>query len=437
MLSFCPHEFFFFLPRIWPANRTSPVQGSVYIRLMQDDSLETLSDDELLRRLADLTRQSRRVEADLVAHVAEVDARKLYAREAAPSMYVYCTAVLHLSEAEAYMRIRVARASREHPQLIDMLRDGRLHLTGASILVPHLTRENALALLKRATHCSRREIEEQVAELAPRPSVPPSVRRLPDRREVRERPVVEVERDGDQLRSNGVGPGPQAAADGLFSALPLLEGAGQSFGDPLVVPIQPPALARPPAPIPPATRNQPRADVRPLGGARYRVQFTASARLRDKLERLQALMRSQAGDVDLAVVVEQAVTEKLERLEARRFATTSRPRPAPVEPTAPPSSRHVPAAVRRTVHDRDDGQCRYVAATGRRCSERHVVEFHHRHPFAMGGEHSSGNIRLMCRVHNGYLARLDYGPAKMARFARPADAQAAQPRSLRESDPSP
>ena len=35
--------------------------------------LESLSDDELLRRLRDLLRQSRRVEADLVAHIAEVD----------------------------------------------------------------------------------------------------------------------------------------------------------------------------------------------------------------------------------------------------------------------------------------------------------------------------------------------------------------------------
>ena len=73
---------------------------------------DAISDDELLRRLTDLLRQSRRVEADLVAHIGEVDERRLYAREAAPSMFAYCTEVLHLSEAEAYLRIAVARASR-------------------------------------------------------------------------------------------------------------------------------------------------------------------------------------------------------------------------------------------------------------------------------------------------------------------------------------
>ena len=46
------------------------------------EELKSLSDDELLRRLSDLLAQSRRVEWVLVAHIAEVDARRLFAREA-------------------------------------------------------------------------------------------------------------------------------------------------------------------------------------------------------------------------------------------------------------------------------------------------------------------------------------------------------------------
>ena len=44
-------------------------------------------------------------------------------------MFSYPTDVLHLSEAEAYLRIAAARASRRHPVLLTMLDDGRLHLT--------------------------------------------------------------------------------------------------------------------------------------------------------------------------------------------------------------------------------------------------------------------------------------------------------------------
>jgi hypothetical protein len=144
--------------------------------------LQSVSDDELLRRLAELLRRSRRVESDLVAHIAEVDERRLYAREASPSMFAYCTEVLHLSEAEAYFRITAARASREHPLLLAMLADGRLHLSGIARLAPHLTRENRDALLARAAHRSKRQIEELVAELAPRPDAPALIRKLPGRR---------------------------------------------------------------------------------------------------------------------------------------------------------------------------------------------------------------------------------------------------------------
>ena len=49
--------------------------------------LTRLTDDELLRRLSDVLKQSRRVESVLVAHIAEVDARRLFAREASPSMF--------------------------------------------------------------------------------------------------------------------------------------------------------------------------------------------------------------------------------------------------------------------------------------------------------------------------------------------------------------
>jgi hypothetical protein len=85
-------------------------------------------------------------------------------------MFAYCTRVLHLSE--AWLRINAARAAREHAMLLAMLRDGRLHLSGIRRLAPHLTPEKRDALLQRATHRSRHEIEALVAELAPRPDVP-------------------------------------------------------------------------------------------------------------------------------------------------------------------------------------------------------------------------------------------------------------------------
>lgn len=120
----------------------TPETGVTHTQVTDTHSPGTIPDAELLRRLRDILRDSRRTESGLVAHVGEVDRRRLYAREASPSMFVYCTRVLHLSGAEAYLRITAARAARKHPVLLAMLADGRLHLSGIAKLAPSLTREN-------------------------------------------------------------------------------------------------------------------------------------------------------------------------------------------------------------------------------------------------------------------------------------------------------
>ncbi len=142
--------------------------------------LARIPDDELIGRLRSLIADSRRVEADLLAHLGEVDARRLFAREAVPSLFEYCTRVLRFSEQEAYLRITVARCSRRHPAILPMLRDGRLHLSGVARLAPHLTAD-AVGLLGRAAGRTRRQIDELLAEIAPRPDAATIVRRLPDR----------------------------------------------------------------------------------------------------------------------------------------------------------------------------------------------------------------------------------------------------------------
>ncbi len=329
--------------------------------------LQSLSDDELLHHLSEIVRQSRRVEADLVAHIAEVDDRRLYAKKACSSMFVYCVEVLHLSEAEAYLRIAAARASRRHPMLLAMLSDGRIHLSGIGKLAPHLTDENFEEVLARATHVSKRQIEELVAELAPKPDVPPTVRKLPERLE----PTSFVQLRPDAVKNE-----------------------------------MPPAPA-PQPPVPPA------AVVQPLAPARYKVQFTASNELRDKLERLQSLMRE-----DLAAVVESAVTEKLERLEARRYGTTERPRKSLEQIDTSPSTRYMPAPVRRIVSQRDGRQCTFVDGSGRRCTERRDLEFHHDDPFGRGGDHDPSRVRLLCRAHNLLIAERDYGKEVMEKYRR-------------------
>ncbi len=341
-------------------------------------SLSRLSDDELLVRLSNVLKQSRRVESVLVAHIAEVDARRLYAREASSSMFQYCVDVLHLSEAEAYLRIAAARASRRHPALLTMLDDGRLHLSGIAVLAPHLTDTNCEELLTRATHRTKRELPVMMAEITPKPDVSPSIRKLPKRRQ---KPESEHRTSGAESTPSGKSPAPEPER----------------------------------APAPEAADKPP--VVEPLAPARYKVQFTASAELHEKLQRLAALMPG----ADLASMLEASVTEKIERLEAKRLGKVKNPRKRLEEADTSPGGRAIPAPVRRFVWERDQGQCTFESGDGRRCPERLGLQFHHDDPHGLGGDRSADNVRLLCRPHNLYMAEMDYGKDKMERYRRSAD----------------
>ena len=66
--------------------------------MVKEIDFDSMTDEDLLRRLSEILNDSRLVEVELIAHIGEVDQRRLYASQAAPSMHVYCTERLYLSD---------------------------------------------------------------------------------------------------------------------------------------------------------------------------------------------------------------------------------------------------------------------------------------------------------------------------------------------------
>jgi hypothetical protein len=77
---------------------------------MRDYSLAHLTDDTLLRDLTALIVRERTSIAEILAHIAEVDDRRLFAPRGYSSMFSYCLEELHFSEDAAAKRIQAARA---------------------------------------------------------------------------------------------------------------------------------------------------------------------------------------------------------------------------------------------------------------------------------------------------------------------------------------
>jgi hypothetical protein len=148
-------------------------------------SLAGLTDEQLLVEVKALAAQEREATAQLIASIAELDARRLYLAEGFPSLFSSCTEALHLSEHAAYNRIEVARAARRWPLILQMIADGAVTLTVVRLLAGSLTNENHRQLFDAATHKSKREVEQMVAALRPQPPVPSVVAPLtPERYKV-------------------------------------------------------------------------------------------------------------------------------------------------------------------------------------------------------------------------------------------------------------
>jgi hypothetical protein len=94
--------------------------------------VRTLDDDQLIVRLKHMLARERCLTAEVLCHLSEVELRGVHLRLGYASMHEYCVSALHMSDAEAYFRIRAARLSREFPQVLEMLAKGEIHLSAAS-----------------------------------------------------------------------------------------------------------------------------------------------------------------------------------------------------------------------------------------------------------------------------------------------------------------
>jgi hypothetical protein len=384
-------------------------------------SFDHLSDPDLLREVTRLAAREREATASLVASLAVLDQRRLYLAEGYGSMFAYCTQALHLSEASAYKRITAARTAHRFPAILERLAEGTVSLATVNLLAAHLTVENHVAVLDEVRHHSKREVEEIVARLQPRPDAPNTVRKLPAPKS----PAPAVDVAGTM--------GASAKPDDTVPVEPLPVRASTS--SPPVSDTTCAATVDRSAPRDThaaetrsgqtATVHAPHGAVTPLAPARYKLTVTLSAETYEKLRQAQDLLRHAIPTGDLAVLVDRALTVLLREAAKTKLAATDRPRSTPSQKGSTPDggaalsvdstttkagSRRIPAAVKREVWKRDGGRCAFVSSNGHRCRERAWLEFHHVVPYAKRGEPSVRNIQLRCKRHNAYEAERDFGP---------------------------
>jgi hypothetical protein len=279
-----------------------------------DDPLDpsTLSNEQLLSTLDSLIACERKLVARVVRMLMEIEERRLHLELAYSSMFSFCTSKLQMSAGEAYRRIVAARLAQRFPKIIGLLESGAIHISALELLRDHLTNENHHELLSAASGKTKSEIEALIAARKPKPDAPSSIRKLPN------------------------APSPDTSGSLLAS--------------------------------PPAARPSDKPRIEPLSATRFKVQFTASGELKQKLDRARDLLSHANPSGDLAVIVERAIDVLLADLENSRRAKAKRPRPSGNRSrTRSPKRGRASRATRREVFERDCERCTYVGPDGKRC----------------------------------------------------------------------
>jgi hypothetical protein len=336
-------------------------------------SLKSVPDRELVEGLRRLVGDARRTEARLVAHLAEVDARRLHLQAGYTSLFAYCQKALGLSEMEAFYRITAARLGRKYPLIFEMLAEGQVHLSGICAIRRHVTTANHAELLQEIRGKSKRQIEEMLARRFPRTAIEERLRRLQRLEPLSEDRYLLQVTISKELKEK------------LELARDLMSHANPN-GDLAMV------LERAIDPF-----------IAKLSARRFGLTHAPRQRGNDAANEKGSPTRT-----------EDSRGESPATTRSQRSRATRKRQSGPMVP-GDSKRRRIPNQVRREVALRDGLRCTYVSDDGTRCETRAFLQLDHEIGWAKGGSDGSENLRIRCAAHNQLRAEQEYGAAHIER----------------------
>ena len=176
------------------------------------------------------------------------------------------------------------------------------------------------------------------------------------------------------------------------------------------------------------------------------LELTVSRELREKLEKLKALLSHKNPSLKMSGVLEIISDIALKQLEKRTSpksevaskagsakneiinsratspksetaskVASAKNETAAIRATSPEivhasnnqkRSRYIPVQTKRIIFQRAKHQCEFTTPNNKRCEAKHFLEVDHKHPYSQGGGNETQNLQLLCRKHNQRKAEL-------------------------------
>jgi hypothetical protein len=387
--------------------------------------LKALTDLALLKSTQSSIEKEKHATAEVLAHLQELDARKLYLKLGYGSLFELLTVKFQYSAGQAQRRIDAARLTAELPELLRAVKKGELQLHQLSQAQAHFRAEKKvlglrrkpeerLELVKNLSGLSSRETERRLAALSPELS-------------------EKVEKQGLLLSKAGhveltwvLGEKEQALFEEARGLLACPQKFSPTVGDVFTAALQSFISEK---------RKKKGLGLEAIAGTLARSNGGRSANLNGEPKtraKAEPSTHVKLKEINISSAGNGGPHQQSSPLITPRNSSTPSTLPAR-------ATRYIPVATKKAVLERSGGMCEYrseipqgastqqrgsvqhngtavqhnstapsKSTAQKRCGSQHSLEFHHTHPFAMGGTSSAGNIQLFCAAHNRAQGKWDF-----------------------------
>lgn len=334
-------------------------------------SPKDLSNEALIRKTQTLVAEERKLTTEILWHLHEIQSRRLYAEKGYASLFEYAVQALGYSEASAGRRIAAMRLLADVPEIEPALKKGEISLTTLSTIQNFIQRKHQQSKAEQGSGASLSKSEKR---------------------------------------------------DLVFS----LQGKSKRECEKVLIELDPLAAL-------------PKERERVVSPTQTEIRFVADDALMQKLQMIKDLdghVQSSPSYLELFHRMADLCLKHLDPLSKKPTQITPPAEPkiqtdparvlqntGSVQPQSrtqpelqPVNPRYIPAALKREIWSREQGQCAYQSSDGKRCTSRHALELDHIVPLAWGGKSEPSNLQLLCREHNRLKAVTQLGASVMGRY---------------------
>ncbi len=334
-------------------------------------NLKSLNDIDILSHTRELVTKEKQITLEILHYLREISLRKLYLARGYSSLFDFCIIELGYSEGSANRRISSMHLLVQLPEVEEKIKENKVNLSTLTQLSSHIRREEKfknkkipkeekLQLLARIENKSQEQCQRELLKHSSQGVLSMD----------RQRPISE---DLTEIRF--------VASKELMGKIKRLKNL---LGH---------------------------KNPNPQWGEFFEMLAdTGPKKLDPGLKETNSKKVGETKDQRRSKEIDSNKVSETKNYGSKNQQSTSDSTAAGANRRVNPNSRYISQEVKAFVWHRDQGRCQYIdSKSKKKCESQFALQIDHVHPYSLGGPTKPDNLRLLCRAHNGFLAKEAFG----------------------------